>query len=168
MDEALRNRSMPFAPAAVHVPGFEDSAAWIGTHLDALQLIVKNATDLINSDHEDAWGAPGEPGDVDSVLRFALQMAALHRHILEWSNAARQADLHPLLRPCAYEASLFAEAALRPIEAQGPSMLRQCDVILAAPPGEAATLDASITFEEFDRARYTAACEAAASAHRRG
>ena len=98
----------------------------------------------------------------------ALQMAAFHRQILEWSDAARQADLHPLLRPCAYEASLFANAALRPIEIQGPSILRQCDAILAAPPGGPVTLDASITFEDFDRTRFSAACAAAASAHGRG
>ena len=168
IDDTSRNRSLPFAPVTVRVPGFEEGAAWIGAHLDALQLVVKNATDLINSDHADAWGAPGQPGNVDAIVRFALQIAAFHRQTLEWSNAARQADLDPLLRPCAYEASLFADAVLRPIENQGPSILRQCDAILAAPPGERATLDASMTFEDFDRTRFSAACAAAASAHRRG
>jgi len=168
IDETARNRSLPFAPATVRVPGFEDGTAWIGAHLDALQLMVKDATDLINSDHEDAWGAPGEPGNVDAVVRFALQIAAFHRRALEWSEVAQEADLHPLLRPCAYEASLFVNAVVSPIEHQGPSILRQCDVILAAPPGEPATLDASITFEDFDRTRFTAACEAAASSQRPG
>ena len=165
IDETARNRSLPFSPATVRVPGFEDGAAWIGAHLDALQLVVKDATDLIDSDHEDAWGAPGQSGDVDAIVRFALQIAAFHRRALEWSEVARRADLHPLLRPCACEASLFVNSVVSPIEDQGPSILRQCDAILAAPPGEPATLDASITFEDFDRTRFSAACTAAASAH---
>ena len=170
IDEIDRNRALPFAPAsaAVHLPRFEDGTAWLGSHLDDLQRIVANATELINSDHEDAWGAPGRPGNVEAIVRFALQMAAFYRQALEWSDVARQADLHPLLRPCAYEASLFADAALRPIEDQGPSILRQCDAIAAAPPGAPATLDASIVFEEFDRTRFSAACAAAASAFGRG
>ena len=167
IDETGRNRSLPLAQVTVRVPGFEDGAAWIGAHLDALQLMVESATDLINSDHEDAWGAPGQPGNADAIVRFALQIAAFHRQTLEWSYAARQADLDPLLRPCAYEASLFADAVLRPVENQGPSILRQCDTIIAAPPGATVTLDASIVFEEFDRARFTATCEAAASSRRR-
>lgn len=168
IDETERNNALPLAALAVRVPRFEDSTAWLGEHLDALQRIVKSVTDLINADHEDAWGAPGEPGDADAVVRFALQVAAFHRQVLEWAGVARRADLHPLLRPCAYEASLFADAVLHPIEGQGPSVLQQCDVILAAPPGPPATLDASIVFEEFDRTRFSAACEAAASAHSRG
>jgi hypothetical protein len=133
-----------------------------------LQLVAKDATDLINADHEDAWGAPGRSGNVDAIVRFALQIAAFHRRALEWSEVARRADLHPLLRPCAYEASLFVNGVVSPIENQGPSILRQCAAILAAPTGKPATLDASITFEDFDRTRFTAACEAAASSRRRG
>lgn len=169
IDETTRNKSLPFAPAsaAVHIARFEDGTAWLGSHLDALNRIVEDVTNLINSDHEDAWGAPDQPGDVDAVVRFALQMAVYYRQTLEWSDAARQADLHPLLRPCAYEASLFADAVLRPIEEQGPSILRQCDAILAAPPDTPATLDASISFEEFDRTRFSAACDAAASSWNR-
>jgi hypothetical protein len=168
IDETGRNNALPVAPAAVRVSRFEDGTGWLGKHLDALQVIVKNVTDLINSDHEDAWGAPGEAGDADAVILFALQVAAFHRQALEWAEAARQADLHPLLRPCAHEASFFADAVLRPIENQGPSILRQCDVIVAAPPGTPATLDASIVFDEFDRTRFSAACDVAASAHGRG
>ena len=170
IDEIARSKSLPFAPASVaaRVPRFDDGTAWLRSHLDVLQRIVASATELINSDHEDAWGAPGQPGNVEAIVRFAVQMAAFHRQALEWTHAARQADLHPLLRPCAYEASLFADSVLRPIEAQGPSILRQCDAILNAPPGTPATLDASITFEEFDRTRFSAACAAAASAHGHG
>ncbi len=113
-------------------------------------------------------GSPGQSGNVDAIVRFALQIAAFHRRALAWSVAAREADLHRLLQPCAYEASLFASAVASPIENQGPSIRRQCDAILAAPRGELATLDASITFEDFDRTRFTAACEAAASSRRRG
>jgi hypothetical protein len=168
IDEVARNKSLPFTPAAVHIPRFEDGAAWLGGHLDALQRIVSDATDLINADHEDAWGAPGQAGNVAAIVRFALQMAAFHRQTLEWSETARRAELHPLLKHCAYEMSFFANAVLRPIENQGPSILRQCDVIVAAPPGTPATLDASIVFVEFDRTRFSAACAAAASTHTRG
>lgn len=168
IDEIARNRLLPAVPVgtAASLAEFEDGIAWLSSQLGVLNRIVENASSLINSDHEDAWGAPGQDGDVDAIVRFALQMAAFHRQAIDWGNALRQASLHPLLQPCAHEASLFADAVVLPIEGQGPRILDQCDAILAAPPGTAATLDASVVFEDFDRTRFTAACEAAAQSRR--
>lgn len=168
IDEIARNRMLPAVPVgtAPSPAEFEDGTAWLSSRLEVLDRVVENASSLINSDHEDAWGAPGQDGNADAIVRFALQMAAFHRQAMDWGNALRQVSLHPLLQPCAREASVFVDAVVLPIEGQGPRILDQCDGILAAPPGTPATLDASMVFEDFDRSRFTAACEAAAQSRR--
>ena len=57
---------------------FEDGTKGLSAQLEVLNRIVENASNLINSDHEDARGAPGQAGDKNAIVRFALQMVAFH------------------------------------------------------------------------------------------
>jgi hypothetical protein len=122
--------------------------------------------DRLNADHTDAWGPPGQAGDANAVVRFAGQVAASYGLALRWSAGMRQADLHPLLRPVAQEASHFVEPLLRPLDGLGPDLARQCQAALALPPGSSASITLDIVFDGFDRSRYTQALRQASKAHR--
>jgi len=150
-------------------PRFKDTTAWMSTQLDALNRLVESATTYFNSSHDDAFGAPGEAGNVEADIRFARQMAAYYRQAVEWRQVVQQADLDPVYRQCADEMAVFADAVLRPIEAHGPSILRQCDAAQALPPGSPISFDFSLEFEAFDTSRFHAATVAAGAAlgHRR-
>ena len=65
--------------------------------------------------------------------------------------------------------AFFADAVLRPLEAHGPSILRQCDAALALPPGSPVSFDFSVELAPIDNARFHAATVAARAAvgHRR-
>ena len=156
-------------PATRQAPRFKDTTAWMSTQLDALDRLVESATNYFNSSHDDAFGAPGEAGSVEADIRFARQMAAYYRQALEWRHVVQQADLDPVYRQCADEMAVFADAVLRPLEAHGPSILRQCDAAVALPPGSPISFDFSVEFAPIDNARFHAATVAAGEAlrHRR-
>jgi hypothetical protein len=155
--------------AAVHrEPGFQQGTAWIAGQLRLLDDISRGVTDYLNADHTDAWGPPGKAGDAQAVVRVARQVAAYYRQTLEWAAGMRRAELHPLLVPVAQEASQFVRPLLGPLEELGPDMARQCDTILALPPGSPATLEVGVVFGGFDRTRYKEACDQAAKAFRKG
>ena len=163
MDEIGYLTAAP-AVAIHHEQGFQEGAAWLGAQLQVLNDISEAVTDCLNADHTDAWGLPGEAGDAGAIVRFARQVAASYRHALEWGSAVRQADLHPLLQPVAYEQSRFIEPLLGPLRDLGPSIMRQCDAIAALPPGASATIEVNVTFDGFDRSRYSEACKRANAA----
>lgn len=156
-------------PASRQAPRFKDTTAWMSAQLDALNRLVEAATTYFNSSHDDAFGAPGEAGNVEADIRFARRMAAYYRQAVEWRHVVQQADLDPVYRQCAYEMALFADAVLRPLEAHGPSILRQCDAALALPQGSPISFDFSVEFAPIDNARFHAATVAAGAAlgHRR-
>ena len=153
------------SPTAIHhEQGFQEGGAWLGAQLQVLNGISEAVTACLNADHTDAWGLPGEAGDARAIVRFARQVAASYRQTLEWGSALRQADLHPLLRPVAYEQSRFIEPLLGPLRDLGPSIMRQCDAIAALPPGTSATIEVNVTFHGPDRSRHSEACKRASAA----
>jgi len=156
------------SPTAIHhEQGFQEGGAWLGAQLQVLNGISEAVTACLNADHTDAWGLPGEAGDARAIVRFARQVAASYRQTLEWGSALRQADLHPLLRPVAYEQSRFSEPLLGPLRDLGPSIMGQCDAIAALPPGTSATIEVNVTFDGFDRSRHSEACNRANAAYSR-
>ena len=156
------------SPTAIHhEQGFQEGGAWLGAQLQVLNGISEAVTACLNAEHTDAWGLPGEAGDARAIVRFARQVAASYRQTLEWGSALRQADLHPLLRPVAYEQSRFSEPLLGPLRDLGPSIMGQCDAIAALPPGTSATIEVNVTFDGFDRSRHSEACNRANAAYSR-
>jgi hypothetical protein len=166
-DEIGAQLNAPTPVTVQHEPDFRRAASWIGDRLRMLDRISAGVTDLLNADHTDAWGPPGQAGDAQAVVGFARRVAAFYGQALHWSAELRQADLHPLLLPVAQEASRFVEPLLRPLDGLGPDLARQCGAILALPPGSSASIEVSVVFEGFDRSRYTAALKTADKAHRR-
>jgi hypothetical protein len=166
-DEIGAQLNAPPAATVHHEPDFQQAAAWIGEQLHVLDRISAGITDLLNADHTDAWGPPGQAGDPQAVVGLARRVAAFYGQALRWAAELRQADLHPLLRPVAQEASRFAESLMRPLDGLGPDLSRRCGAILALPPGSSASIDVNVVFDGFDRSRYTAAIKAADKAHRR-
>jgi hypothetical protein len=154
---------------AVHrEPGFQQGASWIGGELQRLNDISAGVTGCLNADHLDAWGLPGQPGDAHAVVSFARQVSGFYRQTQEWQATMMRADLHPLLHPVAQEAARFGEPLLGPLGALSPDLLRQCDAILALPPGAPAALEVNVVFDGFDRSRYTEALQQASEGYRRG
>ena len=163
MDEIGYLKAAPVV-AAHREQGFQEGSAWLAAQLQRLGDISEALTDCLNADHLDAWGLPGESGDAQAIVSFARQVAAYHRQTLEWGSAVRQANLHPLLQPVAYEESRFIEPLVGPLRDLGPSIMRQCDAIAALPPGTSATIEVNVVFDGFDRSRHSEACKAASAA----
>jgi hypothetical protein len=165
-DETGALLTAPTDAGVHHEPDFERAASWISDQLRVLDRISAGLTDCLNADHTDAWGPPGQAGDADAAVRFAGQVAGFYGRALEWSAGMRQADLHPLLRPVAQEAARFVEPLLRPLDGLGPDLVRQCQAVLALPPGPPASIELRIVFDGFDRSRYTEALRQASKARR--
>ena len=117
IDEIALIQRVLAAPTAAsrQAPRFKDATAWMSTQLDALNNIVEAATTYFNSNHDDAFGAPGQAGNVEYDVLFARQMASFYRQAVEWRHVVQQAPLDPVYRQCAYEMAFFADAVLRPL-----------------------------------------------------
>ena len=171
IDEIALIQHVPAAPPAAsrQAPRFMDTTAWMSAQLDGLNRIIEAATTYINSSHDDAFGAPGQAGNVEADVRFARRMAADYREAVEWRHVVQQADFDPEYRQCAHEMAFFRDTVLRPLEAHGPSILRQCDAALALPPGSPVSFDFGVEFGPIDNARFHAATVVAGASegHRR-
>jgi hypothetical protein len=114
----------------------ENTSQWLRAQLDGLQNIADSLDTLTNRTWQEAMRPPGTPGDVTEIVFVARQIAAVHRHAIEWSQHIRKAYVEERFRPVRNELAQFSDSIIENIEDLGPNFLRQVKEALATPLGE--------------------------------
>jgi hypothetical protein len=117
IDEVERSRlllSSPHIGGRANIPE-GNTIAWMQQRSDAFQRIVDDIVSLFSANHDDAFGPPGQPGCVDSILAFSRRVSALYRQTVEWLHSVRNADVGPRWREVTYELSFLADIIIHPI-----------------------------------------------------
>jgi hypothetical protein len=123
---------------------------WLGAQLTELGNIANSANVLINEGLPEAWGAPGQPGNVAEIVFVARRLGAAHRHAVEWSQRIKRAYVEERFRPLVNEMSKFSDRIIEELGNAGPTFLRQIEEGLARLPGpgeEPLVINMTITFE---------------------
>ena len=170
IDEIARSRPLLSSPpvqtrTSVSSP---DTVKWLQQRLDALRRINTAITSFVNSNHEDAFGPPGQAGNAAAIIKFSRRIAAYYREMIEWLHSVRNADVDPPYRKLTYELSFFPDPALRAIEAYGQLLLQQVDVATQQPPGSTVTIEATLVLEAPNTTRIDRAFAEIIDTRRRG
>lgn len=155
MDEIARSGPLLSSPP-VHTRSPVSSANtvnWLQQRLDACRRVFATLTSFVNSNHEDAFGPPGQAGNADAIIQFSRRISAYYREVIEWVHSVRNADVEPRWRKLTYEVSFLADPALRAIEGYGQRILGQVELALKQPPGSSAVLEATLVLEAPDTKR---------------
>jgi hypothetical protein len=114
-----------------HVPP-GSTGQWMTSQTHDLGNIAESFDTLINVGLEHATGPPGTPGDAREIVFVARQIAAVHRHAIEWSQRVRRAHVEERFRPVINEMAAFTDDIVENIETHIPDFLRQIEEAAAA------------------------------------
>jgi hypothetical protein len=120
--------------------------------------LIQQIDDTMSADHSSAFGAPGEPGNMEDIVSLSKRIAAFHMRALEWKREVRTARVDPRFDEYLHELALFADPVIEGIEEYGPYVLRQVREIIDSPPTSRTTLELSLqiggpqNLDEFEEA----------------
>jgi hypothetical protein len=160
---ARPSRHIPSLVPRVNVP-FESTDAWLGGRTRHIMALIQDLTRLINANHDDAFGPPGIPGNVENILVYARRMAAIYRQFIEWAHAVRDAEVDPRFKEVAYELSFLADSTLIAIEEFGREFLAKLAAACEHPKGRPINIDVHLELPVPDFTRFEAARSAAYAA----
>ncbi len=131
----------------------DEYGSWIAARMNQILALIESLERLVNADHDDAFGPPGIPGNVENIVRFARRIAAIYRQIIDWVHSVRDADVDPRLREVGYEVSFLADPLLRAIERYGPDHLDYIEAALNSPQESHSPISARLEIQAPDVTR---------------
>lgn len=134
--------------------------------MNALQAIVEDLTQAIDSNHDLELGPPGRPGNSDAVVRWARRVAASYRQLIEWKHSIRLVQADPACGEVVSELGCMADDSLCALEGFGPGLLRQAEHASAQPPGTTRHIDVTLVIKASNAARVVDATRRLAAAIR--
>jgi len=97
---------------------------WIQTRLYELNGIVESANRLINSSAQEAFGIPGQRGNLEDLVWVAQMLAAALDGLLRWARRIRCARLEPPFEGIGAQLALFVDDLVKQFETFPADALR--------------------------------------------
>ena len=111
-----------------------DAPEWFQTRLHELQSLVASANRLINESAQEAFGKPGEPGDVEYIVWVSRMLAVVLENMIKWATRIRCTRLAPPFDLVAPEAALFVDDLISQFTTFPKDSLNKLEDILLQPP----------------------------------
>jgi len=120
---------------------------WVKKKFGEIQSLVKSANVLFNTAFPKAFGAPGEPGDVEEIVYVAKRLAEVYRRILEWTAEFRHTQVEDKFSRLLEIIALMSHNAIEEIEAFAINLNQQLDdaVQRHAESGQPLSLEIALT-----------------------
>jgi hypothetical protein len=106
---------------------------WSSPRLQELSQIVGTLTKLINKSAQDAFGPPGEPGDVEAITFVTRKIGESYRQAVDWALKVRRACVDDALEAVKGALVQFPNDIIEKVESLGPHCLKGFGDALAAP-----------------------------------
>lgn len=89
-----------------------NATTWFGTRLHEISNLARSVETLVNECASAAFGPPGQPGEVESILWTARELGLAFKTALEWCITVRRAHIESPFEPAATELSGFADGVI--------------------------------------------------------
>jgi TIR domain len=145
---------MGFArPTGERVESVEDVPSLVKTLQDEMLHWTGNLERILSTENQEAaFGAPGEPGDADSIKHLAGAMTRLYRGLLEWGLRVRGIVVPEEAKSIMWATSRFAEGPIEQYEDFVTDTVTQMRSIVTQlrsglPPGEPRIVEIHLDFD---------------------
>lgn len=139
-----------------------DAPEWFLTRLHELQSLVASANRLINESAQEAFGKPGEPGDVEHIVWVSRMVAVVLENTIKWATRIRCTRLASPFDLVAPEAALFVEDLISQFTTFPRDSLNKVeDALLQPPSGKPQELRLVMTLTLANQSRFFEALESA-------
>lgn len=155
VDECERIKNLPrtevpaFVSTVVNLPDF---GSWMSARIKEIGKVSDDAASLMNANHEEAFGLPGRPGDVQKIVALSKKLANYYRLAVEWVHQIELTRGDSRCLKVTREMTVVARQQMEDIERFGRTVLSEIDKRLLAPPG-APPVTIALTFEAPDLSR---------------
>lgn len=95
---------------------FEELFSWSNAIFDELNALGHESSRLTNEDLQVAFGAPGQPGDVEAIILIARKQGLIYKHFLEISIRCNNVKGPPILKNVFQEMSKLGDEAINEFE----------------------------------------------------
>lgn len=120
---------------------------WFQTQLHELSGLVDSANILINKSIQEAFGKPGEPGNVEQIIWVSRMVGRILEQTIRWATRIRCARCEPPFDLVSPEAALFADDLVFQFETFPKETLQKLEYTLSLPKlAEPRKLELTMTF----------------------
>lgn len=132
--------------AAEHVTAMT-AGAWILTRMHELESLVQSVNRLLNTHVQEAFGKPGEPGDIKRIVWVSRMLGSVLDGTLGWAKRIRCARLETPFEHIGAELSLFVDDLIKQFQSFPIDSLNKIEASLAlAASGKPQKLELTIVF----------------------
>lgn len=122
-----------------------ETIKWMKGKIGEIQSLVESANVLFNMALPKAFGAPGEPGDVEDITYVAKRLAEVYRRILEWTAEFRHTQVEDELSRLLELTALMSHNSIEEIEAFAVNLSQQLDDVVQRHEGSGQRQSLEIT-----------------------
>lgn len=150
LEDKYRDHAMEYAPPSGTYLDRTNLVDFAQAKLAEIHTITSNFDLALSaSAQEAAFGKPGEPGDVDRILRMAQRFVSVYEDFMTWAASLRGASVNNDHGRNALR--LLASAANQPLQAMREfvhNFVAECDTLLErAKAGEQVNIVMAVTLE---------------------
>lgn len=125
-----------------------DLTSWTTPRIAELESLSATLLTLMNNALPEAFGKPGEPGNIREIVFVARRIVQAYRRAIEWSQHVRQASGDDRLRPVLDAMAKFPNDIIRKIEGLGPHIKTELEKALQEPKtGGPVVVDITLTLD---------------------
>lgn len=117
-------------------PDIQTSLAWIRGKLEEYQGLTSRIDALVNSELQVAFGAPGEPGDIATIVLVASKLGRVYRRFLDLRAEALRKPVSPVFADVLREFSRIGDQSIAEFQTYPVKSLESIETALANDDGE--------------------------------
>jgi hypothetical protein len=124
------------AQAVGRIVAFSSLTEWISKKNNELIEILDQLTELVNSNHDDAFGLPGMSGNVENLVRYSRKVVSYYHRTVKWIKEVQSTSVAPHFEEIHHELSVLPKGIIDSIENFAPELFKQIDDITKSPPSD--------------------------------
>lgn len=116
------------------IVSFTDLMEWISKKNNELLEILNQLTELVNSNHDDAFGSPGVSGNAENLVEYSRKIIANYFRTVKWLQDVQNTRVAPHFEEIHQELVALPKGITDCIEHFGPELIKQVENITSLPP----------------------------------
>ena len=117
-------------------PDMQTSLAWIRGKLEEYHGLTSRIDALVNSELQVAFGAPGEPGDIATIVLVAGKLGRIYHRFLDLRAEALRQPVDPVFADVLREFSRIGDQSIAEFQTYPVKSLESIETALANDDGE--------------------------------
>ncbi len=107
------------------VTTLSDISNWAREKSDEILVILNDLNSLVNSNHDDAFGIPGSPGNVNGIVEYSRKIVVFYYKALAWSQIVQNTSVAPQFKEVQKELDALPMGIAASIESFSIELLKQ-------------------------------------------